>query len=110
MFVVTLSLISNVPPQVDLYSILARAPPTELGRNSSGLDMDTKFSDRLTTSKSWSRKRDRHSTHNKRGSVERGERRVSDSEPKQEVGYVAKDPLGEEVAQMRAKIHANSLR
>lgn len=106
----TLSLLPNIPSQVDLYSILARVPPSELGRDPSGLDMGTKFNDRSITSKSWSRKRDRHSTHSKRGSVGRSERRVSDSEPKQEVGYVAKDPLGEEVAQMRAKIHVNSLR
>lgn len=110
-FVVALPSIRIVPLQVDLYSILARVPPTELlGRNQSGVDTVTKFSYRSITSNNLSQKQDRHSTRNKRGSVGRGERRVSDSELTQEVGYMAKDPLGEEVAQMTAKIRANSLR
>lgn len=72
--------------------------------------MVTKTSDSSKASKTWGRSRDKRSTHKNRGSVGRGERRVSDPEPKQEVGYTVKDPLGEEVAQIRAKIQADSLR
>ncbi|CAM9891651.1 unnamed protein product, partial [Laminaria digitata] len=85
--------------QVDVYSILAKAPPakTRNGRNGAEASVNTSFS------KSGKNKRPWGSTHRaeKAGS---GGQRLMEAEPTPKIAYLARDPLGNEVTELDAKL------
>ena len=93
--------------QIDLYSILARAPPAELGSAAApNLDGDEAERANTTISKKADKKsRQEKALSRKISNIEgKGERRTFQmaAGPAPLEGYSARDPLGKEVAELDA--------
>lgn len=96
--------------QIDLYSILARAPPAEIEKavpHDPGWDGE-ESGDPTISKKADKKPRQERGSLGKLASIKgRGERRAFKTvgkTPREELGgYVARDPLGEEVAELDAK-------
>lgn len=103
--------LDNACCQIDLYSILARAPPAELGSaaapNTGGGGEER--GGPAVSKKTDKKHRQKISSSQKMASIEgRGERRAFNKTVGQGLreefgGYLARDPLGEEVVALDAK-------
>ena len=99
--------------KVDLYSILARAPPAELGSKAPGLsDGAGKPGATTIPEKAGKQKRERGSSRNCGGIGGKREQRtiqtVAPTPPRGGAGgYLVRDPLGDEVAELDAKVQEN---
>lgn len=92
-------------PKVNLYSILARAPPAELGRTAlREADAVSKKADKHRKERGSSRKAGEEGGRRK----QRALRPAPPIPPRGEEGkYLARDPLGDEVAELDATIQEN---
>lgn len=97
--------------QIDLYSILARAPPAELGSTAHEPTGSWESSGRTVSKKAdRSHRRERGLLKRLGSTSEGGERRAFNkvTTVRQEVDrYIARDPLGDEVAELNAKVQDN---
>lgn len=91
--------------QVDVYSILSKARPAETRNGPSGAEVagNPKFPTRRKN------KRFRISTQREE-KAGGGEQRLIEAEPTLKMAYLARDPLGDEVADLDAKLQENARR